>query len=52
MEINVTEEEIQKYYDGAGLIQELLPNVSPDEREFIKSGITPDEYENLFGDEA
>lgn len=52
MDLNVTEEEIQKYKDGDGLIQDLLPNLSPDEREFLMTGITPDEYENLFGDEA
>ena len=52
MELNVTEAEIEKYKRGDGLIQELLPNLTPDEREFLISGITPDEYENLFGDEA
>lgn len=52
MDLDVTEEEILKYKRGDGLIQELLPNLKPEEREFIMTGITPDEYENLFGDEA
>ncbi len=30
------------------LIQEVFPEFSPEQREFIKSGITPDEWNNLF----
>ena len=32
-----------------GLIQNCFPELSPDEREFIVSGITADEWEARFG---
>lgn len=30
-------------------IQDVLPNLSADDREFMISGITPDEWDNAFG---
>lgn len=32
-------------------IQNAFPMLSADEREFIKTGITPAEWDNLFGSE-
>jgi hypothetical protein len=32
-------------------IQVLFPNMSPEDREFLLTGITPEEWNNLFGDE-
>ena len=49
MEIDVTEEQLNKWRGGA-LIQDVLPHLTPDEREFLISGSTPDDWENLFGD--
>jgi len=34
---------------GGYCIQDAFPNLSADEREFIKTGITPDEWESIFG---
>lgn len=34
------------------LIQEAMPNISADDREFIKTGITTDEWEGAFGKSA
>mgnify|MGYP003653009749 FL=1 len=48
MEINVTAEQILEWYEGA-LIQDAMPHLTPDEREFIKTGITPDEWNNMLG---
>ena len=49
MDIAVTEEQIASW-QGGELIQNAMPNLSADEREFIKTGITPEEWENVFGD--
>lgn len=36
---------------GGELIQNAMPRLSADEREFIKTGITPEEWAELFGTE-
>lgn len=33
------------------LIQDIVPHLSPDEREFLLTGITPDEWARHLGDE-
>ena len=38
-------------YKKGKLIQSCFPFLSADEREFILSGLTPDEYERLFPSE-
>ena len=38
-------------WEQGTLIQDALPNVSVDHREFIMSGITPDVWERIFGRE-
>tara|TARA_R100000234_G_C4931634_1_gene148761 strand:+ start:601 stop:747 length:147 start_codon:yes stop_codon:yes gene_type:complete len=47
MEIDVTEEQIALWESGV-LIQNAMPNLSADEREFIKTGITPEEWDSAF----
>ena len=47
MEIDVTEEQIALWESGT-LIQNAMPNLSADEREFIKTGITPEEWDSAF----
>ena len=37
-------------WKGGELIQRAMPNLSADEREFLMTGITADEWENTFGD--
>ena len=46
MDINVTEDQIKKWKSGA-LIQNVKPNLSPSEREFIMTGITENEWKEL-----
>lgn len=43
LEIDVTPDQIAAWQGGA-LIQNAMPHLSPDEREFIMTGITPDEW--------
>lgn len=40
----VTQEQIYEWENGA-LIQSVMPKLSPDQREFIMTGITPDSWE-------
>ena len=49
MSIQVTQAQIDAW-QGGELIQNAMPNVSADEREFIKPGITPEEWEETFGE--
>jgi hypothetical protein len=37
-------------WKGGELIQRAMPNLSADEREFLMTGITADEWKNTFGD--
>jgi hypothetical protein len=37
-ELNVTREQMQRYYNREDLIQNILPDLTPNEREFIKTG--------------
>lgn len=42
LDIPVTEQQIDKWYSGT-YIQVAMPNLTTDQREFIKTGITPEE---------
>ena len=46
LNIEVTDEQIQAYAAGA-LIQNAFPNLSADDREFIKTGITAESWEAM-----
>jgi hypothetical protein len=48
LDLPVTEEQLNKYASGA-LLQDAFPHLSPGDREFIKTGITNEEWESLFG---
>lgn len=45
MKMNVTLAEIEEWQHGDRTIQEMLPNLSVDEREFLITGITPAEWD-------
>ena len=52
MDIDVTHEQIA-LWEGGMLIQNAMPNLCEDEREFIMNGITPDEWDaHMIGGEA
>lgn len=46
-EINVTAEQLIRWKDG-GLIQKVMPDISDDDREFLISGFTPEDWNELF----
>jgi hypothetical protein len=49
-EIDVTEDQLHAWQNGM-LIQNAMPNLTPDEREFIMTGITAEEWEEAFKEE-
>ena len=49
LDLPITEEQLARYEDGA-LLQDAFPDLAPPLREFIKSGITPEEWQrNVLG---
>ena len=50
LDIPVTDDQIQAWLDGM-LIQAAMPNLDADQREFVKTGITPDKWDSLYPDE-
>lgn len=49
MEIDVTDEQLAALAAPGALIQRVLGHLSPDEREFLATGITPAEWEAFVG---
>ena len=47
MDLDVTEADLWLYRNGA-LLQQAFPNLSPAEREFIKSGFTQEDWDMMF----
>jgi hypothetical protein len=50
MDLPVTEEQIVMWATTNALIQDVFPNLTADQREFIVSGMTEDEWEQIFGE--
>lgn len=49
LDIDITAEQLAAVEAGA-VIQDIMPDVSRAEREFIKTGITPQKWRELFGE--
>lgn len=49
LDINITIAQWKAWRQGTH-IQRAMPNLSADEREFLISGVPPQEWEELFGD--
>lgn len=47
-EIDITEEQYQQWIDTNQPINRMFPHLSDNDREFIISGITPDEWDEAF----
>jgi hypothetical protein len=50
IELPITEQQVDAYVNGA-LLQDAFPNLSADEREFFKTGITAEEWDAMFGEQ-
>lgn len=46
-EIAVTQEQLDDWRSGTK-IQHAMPNLSADDREFLMTGITPEEWDHVF----
>ena len=46
MDVAVTEVQIARWQGGM-LIQDAMPDLSVDEREFLMTGLTPDDWEKM-----
>ena len=47
MDLDITPEQVAAWKAG-GLIQNVFPSLTVDEREFIQTGSTPEEWDALF----
>jgi hypothetical protein len=50
-EIPITEEQLREWTNGNLLIQQAFPQLSPNDREFLMTGVTPEEWEGAFGED-
>lgn len=48
LEINITQAQWDEWKAG-GLLQDVCPHLSADDREFLISGSTKEEWESFFG---
>jgi hypothetical protein len=47
LEIGVTQDQLDAWNNGE-LIQNAMPDLSPDEREFLMTGVTSEEWDEMF----
>ena len=50
VELPITEQQLAAWQTGT-LIQDAFPQLTPDQREFLLSGATSEEWDQLFGEE-
>ena len=50
MDLPVTNEQLAQWLGGA-LVQDVFPHLNADQREFLMTGIMPDEWDGAFGDD-
>lgn len=50
LDLDVTQEQLDAWRSGM-VIQRAMPNLSADEREFILTGITPAEWNDMFAED-
>lgn len=51
MELPVTDDEIKRFVHGEHA-QQVWPHLTPAQREFLISGISPDEWQKSFGHDS
>ncbi len=50
LDLPVTEDQMRAYENGM-FVQDAFPSLCPADREFIKTGVTQEEWDEAFGDE-
>ena len=51
MLLPTTQGKIEYWVESGKLIQDVMPDLDDDQREFLVSGITPREWNDMFGEE-
>lgn len=51
MNLDVTQEQLDRYDEGIETVQIIFPKLSVEEREFLITGSTSEEWEKTFGKE-
>jgi hypothetical protein len=49
MDLPVTQQQLDDHANKKGLAQHIFSHLNPEEREFLMTGITPDEWKAVFG---
>ena len=50
-EIDIDMDQLTRYHKGDELIQNIMPDISSDDREFLITGYTPEDWESIFPEE-
>jgi hypothetical protein len=50
VDLPVTLQQLERFESGMETIQDIFPNLNADEREFIKTGITAEEWDQMFAE--
>ena len=50
MDLNVTEDQLSSWHNGKLNIQDALPHLNANEREFLLTGITEKEWNEAFAE--
>lgn len=48
-EIDITEDQLAEIWEKKEVIQKIVPHLSADDREFLITGITPEEWKEIYG---
>jgi hypothetical protein len=48
LEIPVTQEQLDRWQSGRALIQNVMPHLTDDQREFLMTGYTAEDWEKMF----
>lgn len=51
MDLPVTAYQIQQLESGAGYVQKIFSDLTPEQREFLMTGVTPEEWDKYIGPE-
>lgn len=51
LELPITHDQVARWQSGE-LIQVVMPELTPDQREFLITGVTVDEWEQMLGPET
>jgi hypothetical protein len=49
LDLDINPDQLVRINTGIELIQNIVPHLSPSDREFIMTGITDEEWDNTFG---